>query len=83
MYFTNDNFKYLLLMVFIFFHYSWFTAFCHFLLYNKVTQSHIHINSFFDIILQHLPSQVTRYSCLCYAAGSHCLSTPDTIVCIY
>ena len=29
-------------MIFIF-HYSWFTVVCQFLLYSKVTQSHIHM----------------------------------------
>ena len=31
----------------------------------------IDIDSFSHIILLHVPSQVTRYSCLCYTAGSH------------
>ena len=39
-----------------FFHYSWFTAFCQFLLYSKVTQSHIYIQSFSHIILRHVSS---------------------------
>ena len=34
------------------------------------------------IILHYIPSQVTRYSSPCYTAGSHCLSTPNTLVCI-
>ena len=53
------------------------------LLYSKVTQSymhyiyiyiytHTHIYSFSHIILHHFPSQVTRYSSLCYIGGSHC-----------
>ena len=33
-------------MIFNFFHYRWFIVFCHFLLYSKVTQSHIYIHSF-------------------------------------
>ena len=33
---------------FYFFHYSWFTMFCEFLLYSKVTQSHLHLYSFFS-----------------------------------
>ena len=61
---------------FYFFHYSWLTVFCQFLLYSKVTQSYIHICSFSYITLHHVPSQVTRYSSLCYTAGSHCLSFP-------
>ena len=74
-----------------FFCYSWFIAFCQFLLYSKVTRSYIHIHiymylfiySFSHIILHCVSSQVTRYSSLCYIAGSHCLSTPNSIVCIY
>ena len=58
-----------------------------FLLYSKVTQSHTHINiythSFSHFILHYIPSQVTRYSSLYCIAGSHCLSTPNAIVCIY
>ena len=42
-----------------------------------------HTHSFLHIILHHVPSQVTRYSSLCYTAGSHCFSTPNAIVCIY
>ena len=33
--------------------------------------------------LDNVPSQVSRYSSLCYTAGSHCLSTPNANVCIY
>ena len=40
-----------------------------FLLYSKVTHSHICIHSFSHIILHHIPSQVTRYSSLCYTAS--------------
>ena len=36
---------------------------------------HLYIYSFSLIILHHVPSQVTGYSSLCYAAGSQCLST--------
>jgi len=69
--------------------------FCQFLLYSKVTQLHTHthtqiymciyiyIHSFSHIILHHVPSQVARYSSLCYTAGSHCSSTLNEIVCIY
>jgi len=42
--------------------------------------SHHHIYSFSHIIPYRVPSQVTRYSSLCYTAGSHCLSTPNAIV---
>ena len=42
-----------------------------------------HTHSFSHIILHHVPSQVTRSSSLCSIAGSHCLSTPNAIVCIY
>ena len=64
------------------FYYSWFTMSCQFLLYSKVTQLYIYIHAFCHIIL-HVPSQVIRNSSLCYTAGSHCLSIPDAIVCIY
>jgi len=47
------------------------------------THTYIYIHSFSHIILHHVPSQVTRYSSLCFAAGSHCLSTANVIVCIY
>ena len=33
------------------------------------------LHPFAHIILHHVPSQVTGYSSLCYAAGSQCLST--------
>ena len=65
------------------FHYSWFTVFCQFLLYHRVTQAHIYTHPFSHIILHRVPSPVTRYSSLCYTAGSHCLPTPKAIVCIY
>ena len=65
------------------FYYSLFTMF--YQLYSKVTQLYIyvHTHSFSHIILHHVPSQVTRYSSLCYTAGSHCLSTSNARVCIY
>ena len=37
------------------FYYDWFTVFCQFLLYSKVTQSYIYI-FFSHIILHHVPS---------------------------
>ena len=40
---------------------------------------HIYTHSFSHIIPHHVPSQVTRYSSLCYTAASHCLSTPNYI----
>ena len=47
------------------------------LIISAVQQSdpviHIH-NSFSHIIFDHVPSQVTRYSSLCYTVGPHCLS---------
>ena len=45
--------------------------------------SHIYIYSFSDITLHDIPSQGTRYSSLCYTAGSHCLFIPKAIVSIY
>ena len=65
------------------FYYSWFTTFCQFLLYSKVTQLHIYIHSLSHILFHHIPSQVTRHSSLCCTAGFHCLSTPNAIICIY
>ena len=67
-----------------FFNYSRFAMFCQFLLYRKVTQLYIYIHSFFfHFILHQVPSQMIRYSSLCYIAGSHYLSIPNAIVCIY
>ena len=45
---------------------------CQFLLYSKVTQSytHIYMHSFSHVILHRIPSQVTRWSSLCYTTGS-------------
>ena len=43
----------------VFFGYSWFTVFCQFLLYRKVTQIYIYIHSSTHVILHHVPSQVT------------------------
>ena len=64
---------------------SWFTMFCQLLLYSKVTQSYIYINSFFYIIFHHeiYLSQEIRYSCLCYKVGPHCLFILNAVVCIY
>ena len=45
--------------------------FCQLLLYSK-NDPVIHIYTFFShIILHHIPSQVTRYSSLCYKAADH------------
>ena len=41
------------------------------------THTYIYIHSFSHIIPHHVPSQVMRYSFLCYTAGSHCLPTPN------
>ena len=80
------------LMIFIFsiivgLHYS-----INFLLYSKMTQSlslslslsltHTHphtYTSFYYIFFHRVSSQATRYSSLCYTAGSHWLSTPNAI----
>ena len=65
------------------FHYCWFIAFCQF---SAVQQSDpvTHIYTFFS---SHYPPSCSitnaRYSSQCYTAGSHCLSTPKAIVCIY
>ena len=57
----------------------WLITFCQFLLYTKVTQLYIYIYSFSYMFLSHVPSQVIRYSSLCYRAGPHCLSTPSAV----
>ena len=64
---------------FYFFHCSWFKVFCQFLLYSKVTQTHIY-TFFFS---HYPPSKVTRYSTLCYTAVSYYLFIPNAICCIY
>ena len=66
------------MMIFIFSIIAGLQCSVNFLLYSKVTQSHIHILFSPIIILPH----VTRYSAQCYTAGSHCLSIPKAIVCI-
>ena len=50
----------------------WFTVFCHFLLYSKMTH-------YFTHKTHPVPSQVSRYSSLCYTAGPHYLSTPNSL----
>ena len=59
---------FLFFVILLFFYYSWFTMFCEFLLYNKVTQSHAHTyihihihiyiytHSFSFVIFHHVPS---------------------------
>ena len=65
-----------LLMIFIFSIIASLQCTDNLLLYSKMTQSHTH--TYIYIFLSHYPpSQVTRYSSLCYSAGSHCLSTPN------
>ena len=66
----------MLVLIFLKFYYSWFTIFCQFLLYSKVTQ----LFFFFPHGLP--PCSITSDS-LCYTAGSHRSSTPNAIVCIY
>ena len=70
-------------LAFKIFHYSWLMMFYQFLLYNKVTHIYIFIHSFSHIILHHVPSQVIAHSSLYHTAESHCLSTPNAIICIY
>ena len=55
----------------------------HFLLYSKVTQLYIYIQSLSYIIFHHGLSRETGYGPLCYTAGPHCLSILDIIVYIY
>ena len=52
-----------------------------FLPYGKVTQLWYIYTFFFSHY--HAPSQVTRYNSQGYTAGSHCLSIPKAIGCIY
>ena len=83
-------------MIFIFFHYGWFTMSCQFSIVQQSdpfslslihthmqcthTHTHTHTHSFSHVILHHVPSQATRCAYLCYTAGSHCLSIPNAIV---
>jgi len=70
------------IMIFIFSIIASLQCSVNFLLYSKVTQSHIHVYILFShIIFHHAPSQVTRYSSQCYTVGSHYLSIPKAIVC--
>ena len=55
------------------------TTRCH---YISFLFKNVCIYSFSHVILHPVPSQVIRYSSLCYTVGSHCLSTPNAIVCI-
>ena len=61
--------------------YSWSTMLCQFLLYSKVTQLCVYI--LFNILFHYGLSQEIGYTSLCYTAGSHDLSFPKAIVCIY
>ena len=63
-------------LFFKFLNYSWRTIFHQFLLYSKVTELYIHMQSFCHSIFHHVPSQVTGYSSRAYTTGPHCLSTP-------
>ena len=67
---------------------SWFTMFCQFLPYSKVTQSYIHIYIYTHThilfsFFYHVLSQMIRYSSLRYTVGAHWLSILNVIVCIY
>ena len=54
---------------------------------DPVIHTYIHVCVCLYFFSQYPPScsmfQATRYSSLCCTAGSHCLSTPNAIVCIY
>ena len=50
-----------------------------FLLYSRVTQSHIYVHSF-HITFHHCLSQEIGWSSLCYTVGPHCLSILNEIV---
>ena len=75
----HNKWKLLLIIFwdFYFFHYSWFTVFCQYLLYSKVTHSYIHIYIctyiyyFSYIILHHVPSQETDFWLLCFKVINH------------
>ena len=41
--------------------------------------THTHMHSFSQIILHHVPSQVTRYNSLCFTVGSHCKEINDSL----
>ena len=81
LFFLNDDFY--------FFHYSGFTVFCELSTVQQSDPAHTHTHthifffSHFHTILHHVPSQVTRYSSLCYTAGSHCLSTPNVLLVLF
>ena len=55
---------------------------CQFLPYSKVTHSHIYIYILF-LTLSSIMFHHKWYSSLCCSAGSHCLSVPNAIVCVY
>ena len=68
---------------FILLKHSWFTVWCQFLLYGKVTQFCIYIYTFFSYTLfHHVLSQETGYSSLCCTGWPHCLFIQSVIVCI-
>ena len=56
----------------LFLKYSWFTMLCQFLLYSKVTPTHIYIHSLSCVIFHHGLSQETGCSSLCCTVGLHC-----------
>ena len=58
---------------------SWCTVLCQFLPCSNVTQLHIYTHAFFHIILHHVPSQATRCSSLCHAAGPPRSATPSRL----
>ena len=86
--FCRVKFSLTFLNDFYFFHYSWFTVFCQFLLYSTVSQSHTHTHVYIHILFltyslsRSIISDQIQFPLL-YTAGSHCLSTPHAIVCIY
>ena len=59
--------------------------FCQFLLYSKVTQLYVLYSKVTQCTQLYIPfltlsSIMFGNSTLCYTAGPHCLSTPNTIV---
>ena len=73
--YLSSVFLFFNLIIFIFFHYSWFTVFRQFSTVHKTTHSHIKIYIIFSYII------MIHHKC--YTAGSHWLSILKAIVCIY
>ena len=68
------------ILFFLFFYCRWFTMFCQFLLYIKVTQFYIYVYIPFltlsSIMFHHKWLGIVPYA-ITEGSGSHCLSTPN------